>query len=492
MMQPHQLIVGGAQAIETIVPGFRSYIINKGGVDLDIGQDVYYSDWGAPFPRAPSELKGLGVSRRFIEQSLRELVVGDGGERGNVKVYDGLKVVDLLWEKKGKKEGGGDVGRYTLNTNGGGASVLGVKVAAASNSNATTTTTTTAAAAAKGNKEEWYIYSDVVIDASGRTSPLPVWLEREGYGKVRKIKVDPKVVSASCFVDVPSDWWTENTIHNHGTTTAITTTSTATTTNEQQRSAWKLCVIKSQPFGTRGGSLLPTENNRWQVTLADMGSRGSATAPRMGESWESMVAFAKTLPDQTLANALERCGGPCSPIVPYHAMINYVNCYNELASWPTGLIAVGDNVQALNAVYGQGMAVSAKSAVFLDQLFDKTLKAAVTRGEKRYLSRHVIGDVFRKSVVPSVTRQAWDLATGTDMRYPNTSYNKSEVLKLPAPMMAYIDAVAKVAQRDAEVYQRLLSVAHMVKDKSVLFNPRVVVLAVMEMMKGGKDEGGGR
>lgn len=481
MMQPHQLIVGGAQAIETIVPGFRSYIINKGGVDLDIGQDVYYSDWGAPFPRAPSELKGLGVSRRFIEQSLREMVVGGGigGERGKVKVYDGLKVVDLLWEKK---EEGADVERNNNNGGGGGhASVRGVKVASSS----------TASTKSSNKEEEWCIYSDVVIDASGRTSPLPVWLEREGYGKVRKIKVDPKVVSASCFVDIPSDWWTENGTVKNGT--ALAESNGDTTTSNQKQSAWKLCVIKSQPFGTRGGSLLPTENNRWQVTLADMGSRGSSTAPRMGESWESMVAFAKTLPDQTLANALERCGGPCSPIVPYHAMINYVNCYNELASWPTGLIAVGDNVQALNAVYGQGMAVSAKSAVFLDQVFDKTLKAAVNRGEKRYLSRRVIGDVFRKSVVPSVTRPAWDFATGTDMRYPNTAYNQKEVPKLPAPMMAYVDAVAKVAQRDAEVYQQLLSVAHMVRDKSVLFSPRVVMLAVMEMMmKGGKGEEEGK
>jgi hypothetical protein len=69
---------------------------------------------------------------------------------------------------------------------------------------------------------------------------------------------------------------------------------------------WLLLVCKTQPNGNRGGTLLPTENGRWQVTLAEVGGEGPETTD------EGFLTFAKSLPDQTMYNILKQC----EPLTP--------------------------------------------------------------------------------------------------------------------------------------------------------------------------------
>jgi len=65
--------------------------------------------------------------------------------------------------------------------------------------------------------------------------------------------------------------------------------------------AWKLLVIKDLPDGRTGGSLLPMENDCWQVTLAEVG--GNSVPVNNKEFLE----FTKRLPDNTLFNTLCQC-----------------------------------------------------------------------------------------------------------------------------------------------------------------------------------------
>ena len=411
IVQPHQLIAGGVSAMDALLPGFIDYVVSQGGLDLDAAKDVYYYDFGGVYPREQSSIRVLGVTRRFLEQQLRNVIVSPTltPEEKKLTVLEGAEVNKLIWKDK---------------------AVRGVITK-------------------EGSR---HYFADVVINATGRKNKISKWLTEGGYegDKMKQLEVHPHVTSISCYVHMPEGWLDDPT-------------------------HFKVCLIKDQPFGTRGGSLFPAEQNIWQVTLADIGGFGSSDCQGIDPSWEGLLSFARTLPDQTLANVLEQCTlVPGSTIERYNAMMNYRTCFEELEEWPEGFIALGDCVQALNAVYGQGMSVSAKSVLALERHLEKVLKPATTVAERRWLARKGTVD-FQKNVLPPVLLQSWELATGSDLKYATTTV-KGDVHGVPKWQMATLESIARVAQRDADVYHRMLEVGHMVNGKGVLLtaSPKLV------------------
>lgn len=57
-------------------------------------------------------------------------------------------------------------------------------------------------------------------------------------------------------------------------------------------------MCKTQPHGTRGGTLLPTEDGMWQVTLAEVNGKETI------KTEDDFLNFAKSLPDPTIYEAL--------------------------------------------------------------------------------------------------------------------------------------------------------------------------------------------
>ncbi len=52
----------------------------------------------------------------------------------------------------------------------------------------------------KGGQEFW---ADLVIDAAGRRSPVPGWLEGGGYAPPPEVEVDPHVTYSSRLYRLP-------------------------------------------------------------------------------------------------------------------------------------------------------------------------------------------------------------------------------------------------------------------------------------------------
>lgn len=119
------------------------------------------------------------------------------------------------------------------------------------------------------------IRAPLVVDATGRSSTTPKRLAERNLQSPHTLCVDPHVSSASRIVKRPNDW--------------------------DKKGDWFLLWSKTQPHGTCGGALLPTENGCWQVTLAEIGGPG----PEPTE--DGFLEFAKKLPDQTLYNVLQEC-----------------------------------------------------------------------------------------------------------------------------------------------------------------------------------------
>ena len=83
--------------------------------------------------------------------------------------------------------------------------------------------------------------ADLVVDASGRTSHAPRWLEELGYEAPEETTITSFLGYASRVYAIPADFQTD----------------------------WQVLFLQGQPPGyTRAGGLFPIEGRRWIVTLA--------------------------------------------------------------------------------------------------------------------------------------------------------------------------------------------------------------------------------
>jgi len=129
----HGLLAGGRRVLDELFPGISDTLIARGALDGDI---IYGSRWfieGSCLARRPSDVWGLRVSRPLLEGTIRERVLS----LGNITALQDCAVEGLV-------ESGGRV--------------TGIRLGGASP-----------------------IAADLVVDATGRGSQSPQWLEAIGY-----------------------------------------------------------------------------------------------------------------------------------------------------------------------------------------------------------------------------------------------------------------------------------------------------------------------
>lgn len=402
--QPHQLTAGGALALDHLLPGFHDEVVALGGIDLDLAKDVYYFDHEGTYPRFASKLRGLGVSRPFLEQCVRDRVYRDlkNAARGGEFAVVTDTMVDFEVDKDRN-------------------AVSGIHL-----------------------REGGFLPCDVYVDAAGRSSNLSALLGKHGFGRPEKLAMDALVKSASRLVKIPDSFDEE----------------------------WKLLVIKSLPGGTKGGSLLPMEGGLWfvfssfahrcshtlthsrfklagsfgrQVTLAEANAGQSIPLTDDG-----FLRFAKQLPDRKLHDILS-IAMPLTEVSEYRAMRNERLLFNKI-DLPMGLLPIGDSVQRLNPIYGQGITVAAQSVI--------TLSRCLATGDMglREFSRFYICELYRS------LENSWRMATASDARFPATSVSKNMAGRRVSALDRFVtDRLLSTAQNDAALYLRLLEIAHFTK-----------------------------
>lgn len=373
----HGLLAGGSQIIERLLPGFGAELLANGALPCDVIGDARWYQLGGYKAKFKSGLQGLLMSRPLIEAVIRRRVLA----LPNVSVYE-ASVQELLASADDSQ-------------------VTGVRLT-------------------NGQAVE----ADFVVDASGRGSRAPLWLEALGYEKPVEESVKINVGYATrIFRRRPTDL--------NGDLAAF--------------------ITPTAPEQTRVGFMVPMEGDRWIITV---GGWLGDHAPLDLAGW---IEFARTLPAPDIYEVVKDAE-PLSETVVHKIPANVRRRYEQLRRSPAGFIVMGDALCAFNPVYGQGMTVAAFEAQALEQ----SLRADANLAD---LHRRFFASAAKIVDVP------WSMATGEDFRYPTIEGKRPPGTAL---LHRYLERVHFVARTDEVVCRTFFDVANMIKPPTALFQPNLL------------------
>ena len=280
------------------------------------------------------------------------------------------------------------------------------------------------------------LHADLVVDTSGRSSQLPEWLAEIGRPSVPEQVIDAGMTYASRFYAVD---------------------------HEALRGFRAGYVQAGLPKHPKGGILFPVEDNRWHLTL--FGYHGAN--PPMDE--KGFRSFIGDLRSPILSDVL-RHAKPLTSIVGHRRTANRWRRFDQVQTWPDGLLAAGDSVCCFDPVYGQGMTTGILGALLI--------RAHLGALKTGWLQSAGFSRTVQRALV-RVIRPAWDLATSEDLRLATTTGGK--LTARDRLLQSYFDRVVAAATSDIKVRRRLLSVMNMVAGPETLMHPRVMAGVLREM-----------
>ncbi|MFE7236216.1 NAD(P)/FAD-dependent oxidoreductase [Streptomyces sp. NPDC001231] len=382
----HLVWSGGVRAFNDLVPGIVDGVVAEGGRLVHIMGDMV--------SRAPNEVwfrrftsthhRNLVSSRDLLDAVLRRHVLAD--ER--ITLRQDTTALALV----------GDADRVT-----------GVRVRTGDDTSVLT--------------------ADLVIDASGRGSRAPQWLEDLGLPRVTEREVNAGVAYATRIYRAP------------GTTADAD---------------FPLVNVQANPAQApgQGGIILPVEGGRWVVTLS--GTRGGEPT----SDPDAFVDFALGLGDPVIGELL-KAAEPLGDVATTRSTANHRRYYEKLARWPDGFTVLGDAIAGYNPVYGHGLTVAAQGALAVRDVLRTTPVTAP--GLARRLQR----------VAARPVAAAWDLAVGQDAFYPGASATPPTAVE--RYLAAFVDRAVATGARNPRALGALLDVMSMEKPATRLFSPDMLV-----------------
>jgi 2-polyprenyl-6-methoxyphenol hydroxylase-like FAD-dependent oxidoreductase len=374
----HVMLARGRQVMEDLFPGLNDELAAAGAPFLDAGDDIACHSASGWAVRYRAGIGLLSASRDLLEWSARRRLAA----LPRIAFVEGTDVLGLL-------PGAGRV--------------AGVELRARQSAEAPRR-----------------LEADLVVDATGRGSRAPQWLEALGYSAPEETVINSFVGYASRLYRPPAG----------------------------RQPDWRGLYFQATGAATRGGLVLPIEGGRWIVTLTGRGG----DHPPTDEA--GFLAFARSLPGPELHDAIADAE-PLGPITGHRATENRVRHFERLRRWPDGLVVLGDAACAFNPVYGQGMTAAALGALTLGEWLAGGAPA------RRFQAK-----LARANASP------WLLATGEDARFPGTvGARRGWLTRL---LDWYTGRVLRRSVSSPAVRTTLLEVIHLLRGPSALFSPRVV------------------
>jgi len=207
------------------------------------------------------------------------------------------------------------------------------------------------------------------------------------------------------------------------------------------------------PEESRGGLILPAENENYQVVLIGRGD----DIPPINES--GFRRYAQKLWTTTLHDAIKNAK-LLTEITPCSFTESRWRHFARVSDFPRGLLPIGDAICRFNPVYGQGMSVAAQEASLLFDLlgrFDDDLLSTLA-ADFLPKAEKLIADPWAMSAIP-------------DFIYPETTGVRPQDLP---ERLNFQKGLGQLAAQDASVFQLLLDVRNLLKPLTMLDDPTIV------------------
>ncbi len=254
------------------------------------------------------------------------------------------------------------------------------------------------------------VEADLVVEASGRGSAAPSWLEHAGFTAPSETVVNAFGGYASRLLRVPEDAWPG-----------------------EMRFAAQLPM----PGFTKGAIVYPQDSGYYVVSLFGQ----SRDYPPSDE--EGFDAFLQGCAVPTMHTVVSRSEA-VTEIRTSRSTANRWRHYENLVDPPAGFVAVGDAASTFNPMNGQGISTACLGAVTLGETL------VHVDGDLRRLPLAFQSRLAERMVFP------WRTAVNFDFQFPET------VGERPAPTAAavgaaeYLGALQQIARTDPDVQEAFL------------------------------------
>lgn len=393
-LQSHAILLRGQRILEQLFPGLNAELIAAGAISVDWSADALYLSSMGTAPRCPSDLITSLCSRNLLEWSIRRRLKGCD----RLQFLEATQVKKLLHNKSQSR-------------------VTGVQLRDGD------------------NFELGELTADLVVDASGRNSSLPKWLEELGYPTLAETAIDASFGYTTRWYECPADFQAD----------------------------WKmLFVLPQPPHQRRCGVITPVEGNRWSVSLFGF----DRDYPPTDEA--SFVEFARTLENPMLYETVKNAK-PLSPVYSFRRTENRLRHYEQVSKLPEGIVALGDGVFAFNPYYGKGMTAAALSALVLDRCLNQRWQKSQHNGSN-------FNQYFQKQLARSL-KNPWVTITNRDslwLKSEDSLTTAKKTNKIDQLLWQYFKQVMMLSMKDPEISRTMHEVYHMVKSPIAYFHPNII------------------
>jgi len=372
----HTLFPAGARVLNNLFPGYGEDLLAAGGVENDSGSDwSYHYKSGGVRADTSSRIQIYNSTRSLFEQILRYHVA----ELSSVTIYSSHSFLQYVTTD-------------------------------------TSSTVTGVTARSETGKENTFA-ADLVVDAMGRASKTPRWLEDHGYSAPPKREMQVDVAYSTGYIERPPDDIRGIIVEDEG----------------------------------RSVGLTPVEDAQWQFWLT---GRGDDHPPKEARAMER---FAEDFCVSTVMNILEDQEWCDRDIAHYRFLSNQRYRYEEHDRFPDGLIIMGDAIASFNPVFGQGMTVAILESLVLHHVLANSTLDGLSH---RFFQR-----------VKPIIDLPWFIVTAFDSTFSSSSG------PAPAGASSYLEYqrhVRRTSTRDGKVAEALLRTTQLERPLSSLLNPNIV------------------
>jgi len=358
------LLARGQLAMEDMFPGITKEIFADGVPTGDLCGNVRWYFNGVRIQQENAGLTCVAASRPMLEKHIRRRTAA-------------LENVEFLEQRD-------ILGLVTTADNG---TITGVRVQV------------------EGETEETVVDADLVVDATGRGSRTPVWLEELGYGVVEEERKKVGLGYVTQHYKLNCDPYFGDLSINP----------------------------VANPTLPRGAIFTKTDGGRVELTAYGILGDHPPT------DQQGFYDFVKTLAAPEIHAALMQAE-PLDEPVAFRFPTTLRRRYDKLERFPQGLLVVGDAVTCFNPVYAQGMTVSALSALTLrDHLHSGTIPQPLQ---------------FFRDLARDVINPPWEMTNLVDLTFPGVEGERPRQVVMAQKFLKKVQIAATKDKQIAAAYMR--------------------------------------